>query len=155
MEKYLKKSDVLKIAESTDYYIPIKNILSATPAAEVSEIRHGEWIEDKTYMGKDKKIYVCSLCNHWQSVKNHRQTNQIMYMFYCPFCGARMDIPQKQIYTFGFDARVVELAAQISTKKMQRANSRYIAALLEKWHELGLKSYDEVKAYEQSKKDNK
>ncbi len=151
MSKYVKESDALKVAESTDYYTQIKNILDATPAADVSEIIHGEWIEDKTYTGKDKKIYVCSHCNHWQSVKNHKQTNQIMYMLYCPFCGAKMDKPQRQICSYGFDDRIVSYATNLAIKKMQRANPKYISAILKKWHKLGLKTYDDVKTYTENK----
>lgn len=151
MTKYYREEDILKRAECTDSYAQIKSILDDTPAADVAEKRRGEWIEDKSYTGKDKKIYYCSLCNHWQSIKNQRQLNQIMYMNFCSFCGAEMSKPQKQIETFGFDARVVNLATSIAIKKVQRPNPKYIAALLKKWHDLGLKTYSDVKKYEEEK----
>lgn len=158
MTKYYREEDVLKAAEATDSYVQIqtvKTILEDVPPADVVEKRRGEWIEDKSYSGKDKKIYYCSLCNHWQAIKNQRQLNQIMYMNYCPFCGAEMKKPQNQIETFGFDERVVNMATSIAIKKVQRPNPRYISALLKKWHDSGLKTYLDVKSYEGSKKESK
>ena len=52
--------------------------------------RFGAWIRDDSYHNRDKAIYYCTCCNHWQSVK---RGNQIQFMNYCPLCGARMDKP--------------------------------------------------------------
>ena len=49
------------------------------------------WIHDDSYQGKDKDVYICSGCLHWQSVKKSK-SDQIMYMKYCPFCGAKMEV---------------------------------------------------------------
>lgn len=65
--------------------------------------RHGaepreqaKWIKDETYTGNNKDIYACSRCLHWQSVKK-MQKEQIMFMKYCPFCGARMTVEPKEL----------------------------------------------------------
>ena len=56
------------------------------------EIREeAEWIKDESYKGGNKEIYVCSKCNHWQSV-NKRTRDQILYKEYCPYCGRRMKV---------------------------------------------------------------
>ena len=62
--------------------------------AEVRE--NATWILDETYEGKNRVIYVCSHCLHWQGVAKF-QREQTMYMKYCPFCGARMMVEQKEI----------------------------------------------------------
>ena len=62
-----------------------------------AEIREqAEWVKDETYPGNNKDIYACSRCLHWQSIKK-MQKEQIMFMKYCPFCGARMMVEQKEI----------------------------------------------------------
>lgn len=56
------------------------------------EVREeSEWIVDDSYKGKNKKIYVCSKCNHWQSIYG-KNKDSILYKRYCPFCGRRMKV---------------------------------------------------------------
>ena len=54
--------------------------------------RYGSWFKDASYTGKNKAIYVCTVCEHWQSAKERDQ--KIFYMRYCPYCGARMKRPE-------------------------------------------------------------
>ena len=49
------------------------------------------WMKDDTYVGKNKDMFICSECLHWQSVKKV-EPDQVMYMKYCPFCGAKMEV---------------------------------------------------------------
>ena len=49
----------------------------------------GKWLKDGTYHGLSKEIYICSSCLHWQSVRRSKK-EQIAYMKYCPYCGAKM-----------------------------------------------------------------
>lgn len=49
------------------------------PAADVQEIKHGEWREHN-------KIYICSQCGY--SFENE---GYIAFFNYCPCCGSRMD----------------------------------------------------------------
>lgn len=59
------------------------------------EIRErAQWLKDNTYTGNNKDIYACSYCLHWQSIKR-MQREQIMYMKYCPFCGAYMTVARE------------------------------------------------------------
>ena len=51
----------------------------------------GIWVKDESYVGKNKEHYVCSCCGNWQSVK--KSLNKIYYMYFCPYCGSRMDAP--------------------------------------------------------------
>lgn len=52
--------------------------------------KRGKWIMDKTYESKYKSRYICSICGHWQSV--NKDSEQIHYMNYCPFCGAECEV---------------------------------------------------------------
>lgn len=151
MSKFYSEEEILKRSKCAECYEQVKSILDNTPVADVTEVKHGEWVEDKSNSSQSKKVYYCSLCNHWQATKNQRQLNQIMYMNYCPYCGARMDKPQKQYETFGFDEKVVRMATSIAIKKVQRPNPKYISAILKKWHDLGLKTHSDVKEYEEEK----
>ena len=51
---------------------------------------HAKWIRDVNYKGGNKDIFICSECLHWQSVRK-MVADQVNYMNYCPFCGAKMD----------------------------------------------------------------
>ena len=51
----------------------------------------GRWLKDETYTGESKDVFICSNCLHWQSVKKLKP-DQVMYMKYCPFCGAKMEV---------------------------------------------------------------
>ena len=54
----------------------IKKIIENHPAANVVEVRHGEWKFRKSW-----DFFVCSKCSF-------EHTN---YSHYCPNCGAKMD----------------------------------------------------------------
>lgn len=58
--------------------------------------RYAEWNQDDSYIGKSKIVYKCSLCDHWQSEKRRDVSEQIFYMNYCPFCGAKMNKPPRK-----------------------------------------------------------
>ena len=61
------------------------DIITNAPAADVEEVRHGEWIR----YGQDYK--QCSLCGKVNT--NYNNNN------FCPNCGAKMN------YNFGEDAK--------------------------------------------------
>lgn len=60
----------------------VESALQNVPAADVVEVRHGEW-------GKEKWVHtdqhICSLCH--STVRVHTQS--VQYKF-CPYCGAKM-----------------------------------------------------------------
>ena len=47
---------------------------------------------DKNHESKYKSVYICSICGHYQTVR--KETEQIRYMNYCPFCGAECEVSQ-------------------------------------------------------------
>lgn len=63
-------------------------ILNA-PAADVQEIKHGEWI--KMDIIPDDPDYFCSECRNFIDVATGRETPIDRGFFYCPHCGAKMD----------------------------------------------------------------
>ena len=50
-----------------------------------------EWVFDQSYTGKNKKIYVCSGCNHWESLSISKPSS-IFFKKYCPTCGRKMKV---------------------------------------------------------------
>lgn len=61
----------------------IKNTLDTTPTVDAVEVVYGRWIE----LPSMEPDYKCSECGRsyawWEPSEAH----------YCPFCGARMDLP--------------------------------------------------------------
>lgn len=55
--------------------------------------RHAEWVKDTTYEGKQKEIYTCSSCGHYEAIK--KGNDKLRYMNYCPDCGALMKKPKE------------------------------------------------------------
>ena len=104
MDKYIKKTDVLKIIDEVhgqrSAYHRVRNI----PAADVASVRHGQWIKKHKHTGGFRRYTglddfgekhtitvderceyddrYCSECGK-QSADN--------FLFYCPYCGAKMD----------------------------------------------------------------
>lgn len=57
--------------------------LDALPTADVVEVKHGEWQEERWC---DNFQHTCSLCH--STVRVHPQS--VAYK-YCPYCGTKMD----------------------------------------------------------------
>ncbi len=57
--------------------------IKSAPAADVAEVKHGHWEEEKWC---DNFQHTCSLCH--KTVRVHPQS--VAYK-YCPYCGAKMD----------------------------------------------------------------
>lgn len=70
----------------------IHSFIETAPAADVVEVRHGEWIEhDDDWCGA---YYTCSACGcDWTTIDGTPQENN---MKYCPECGAKMDGGKEQ-----------------------------------------------------------
>lgn len=99
MDEYIKRNDVYDALNYEQCEI-CDNIISCSscsiddlfkaikhiPAADVVEVRHGEWIEWRPNITAicltgDTVLYACSKCTaKYTSVSN-----------YCPECGAKMD----------------------------------------------------------------
>ena len=56
--------------------ISLRELLEDTPAADVVEVRHGEWIDGK--------------CGHYKICSECKQIADFDFD-YCPHCGAKMD----------------------------------------------------------------
>ena len=63
--------------------VVMSSVIKDAPAADVVEVRHGEWKK----RGNEKK---CSVCDFIYYSNNDEWT-------YCPNCGARMDGERKDI----------------------------------------------------------
>lgn len=55
---------------------------------DASPTKHGRWVEKTQYIGST--YYDCSVCG--ESFTTIEGTPSENYMFYCPSCGAKMDL---------------------------------------------------------------
>jgi hypothetical protein len=78
MARYIDADKVLQeLPDDLPYKASVKRVLIQAPTADVVEVKHGEWKENKIeYM-----LYGCSNCDC-----------RVDYEFnYCPNCGAKME----------------------------------------------------------------
>ena len=95
MKEYIERASVHSIIERTSTFAftrgGMHEKIDSLPAADVAEVRHGRWIEDKrTYPGPGLKNNLCSVCGEiagsWkEGLEPGRK------WAYCPNCGALME----------------------------------------------------------------
>ena len=68
----------------------VERAMKAAPAADVVEVRHGEWILWNPRRENRNATYKCSICGKLRS----SYYNDVGEWEYCP-CGARMDGERK------------------------------------------------------------
>lgn len=86
MDKYIKLDDAIATLHK---YFPLsfdrqnaEDDLKSIPAADVEEVKHGEWQKEPTDFSLcGIAYYSCSLCGFEEQIRTN----------YCPKCGARMD----------------------------------------------------------------
>ena len=63
------------------------------PAADVVEVRHGEWVETQEPLGwRDVDCAECSVCHESWIMDEDSSIDDYKCMWhYCPNCGAKMD----------------------------------------------------------------
>ena len=67
------------------------SILAESPTADVAPVKHGKW-EQRDYFDEDSNVYVCSVCDEpWTLDAGSPKENN---MYYCPNCGAKMDLEE-------------------------------------------------------------
>ena len=86
-EKYIKAADCKKyFYEHLDdvHIAAAMNAIDEMPAADVSLVRRGRWIEQC-----EESLYSCSACGaEWITIEGTPKENS---MDFCPHCGAKMD----------------------------------------------------------------
>ena len=90
MTEYVTKEQVIdwfRPYGHMDEFIPYETMVSdlrGMPAADVAPVRHGRWIERKSFHADGGVSAKCSVCK-----------NDVQYLGnplnYCPNCGAKMD----------------------------------------------------------------
>ena len=64
-------------------------LIKIAPAADVVEVKHGEWIESDYCLAF---IYQCSVCKEdFEFIEGTPEEN---HWKYCPNCGAKMDVKE-------------------------------------------------------------
>lgn len=80
--------DVFESKSYADGWNAAVKILMEAPAADVQEVRHGEWKKD------DSEGCYCSVCEWYADYDYDYVTNYGLGnddFIYCPHCGAKMD----------------------------------------------------------------
>ena len=77
-------------------HIKLQRLLSDAPTADVQEVRHGHWIEDK-----ETGCLICSECGRFTDEiigdmieQDGKIIHRSMNPFYCSKCGAKMDVEE-------------------------------------------------------------
>ena len=94
-EEYISKNEILDhikdVYEQAFISLAAKQMVSAfktyisnLPAADVQEVRHGEWIGDMGNLEYDD--YCCRCCGRYTETRNKTRLS-----VYCGFCGAKMN----------------------------------------------------------------
>ena len=98
MKEYIEKNALLdeicrdnceRTYDGTCHNCRMTEIIADFLAADVAEVRHGEWIGRQL---DDFKKYesTCSECG-WVGIENYDSYNDPSDFNYCPNCGAKMD----------------------------------------------------------------
>ena len=93
MDEYIKREALMKSLEfvTNDTTCPIHiaaeidQIIEQEPAADVTEVRHGEWKQEKD------GHCVCSECGRTRPYNRHIDAIENWACNYCHWCGAKMD----------------------------------------------------------------
>lgn len=94
MAEYIEREALIKRLEVTPLFNPqyeydelvrkgIIDLVKRQPDADVVEVRHGRWQEERWC---DNFQHICALCH-----KTARVHPQSVAYKYCPYCGAKMD----------------------------------------------------------------
>lgn len=90
MADYIDREKIFSIWRSMPAPASVTSLaaaISQTPAADISEARHGRWLTTDAY---PHHLY-CSVC-YKTYAKNAKWVNELdLPTNYCPNCGARMD----------------------------------------------------------------
>lgn len=101
MKKYigvdLLKSELEDLDKSDRlYYMGVFDVINSQPAADVAEVKHGNWIDvplnvynDRYGMNKYNLRTKCSVCEYAMP-REYPRFN------ICPNCGAKMDAEQEK-----------------------------------------------------------
>lgn len=105
MNDYIKRDELLKdISESVVFTVrggqknspeirganKVIDRIKAAPAADVAEVKHGEWGLRQDVIVNCEKPYMCSACTLevWETKFGISQYH------YCPHCGAKMGVKE-------------------------------------------------------------
>lgn len=94
MAEYIKREDAIRAIRQYQYPYGVEFLIRNLPAADVAEVKHGEWVDfignpvawDKEHKDCPEGNAVCSKCGRWLVASDEYLT----IGRYCPNCGALM-----------------------------------------------------------------
>ena len=89
-EKLICDIDGSECLDTERDYEEVARRIDECETADVEEVKHGEWVED-FMIGEG--VYRCTNCDDkFVTLEGTPYDNRL---FYCPFCGAKMDGKEK------------------------------------------------------------
>lgn len=73
-----------------------RKLMVDAPAADVTEVRHGEWKADTDEYEICATEFTCSCCKESFASSEMTDEDFLQMMKYCPNCGAKMDGERKE-----------------------------------------------------------
>lgn len=89
MDEYIRRGEAIEQFEDSTSAIPEKLArirIEEVPAADVSPVRHGQWIPAQDYSNGNEDI-ECSSCGEW--FKSLELCGRLGEPNYCPVCGSK------------------------------------------------------------------
>ena len=104
MAEYIEREAAKRIVDNIDTWSSgwrdyAKLQMDSLPAADVAPVRHGRWKSFDLTWGRS--VYACTACGDAFGVPTEYM-GEPMYA-YCPYCGARMDVPDTDVGEMGGD----------------------------------------------------
>lgn len=97
MDKYINREALINAFQDDEYqvlgeFFPLDEaiaVINEQPAADVVEVRHGEWQVEVYGQRKNYRDVICPIC--CVNYACHTGMLQLQRFSYCPNCGAKMD----------------------------------------------------------------
>ena len=89
MDEYIEREKAWRKVNRAKNIEEALSLIDSIPAADVAEVKHGEWIDLHDENVLYEQTYKCSVCGEWFVIE--AGTPKENGYKYCPNCGARMD----------------------------------------------------------------
>lgn len=91
MAEYIDREEVMRaVQHAWSKGLEPSQYIEIIPAADVSPVVHGRWIEQEAPIGEI--FYTCSVCKDAFYIEMPGDVAKDLFLYtYCPSCGAKMD----------------------------------------------------------------
>lgn len=98
LKNVLEAKADMAVGTPKEVFHHVAKMLDLLPAADVVEVRHGEWLETQEPLGwRDVDCIECSVCHESWIMNEDSSIDDYECMWHhCPNCGAKMDERSKK-----------------------------------------------------------